>query len=130
MKRNDILTIATLLSVLFMILHIADDIVRGMEPGGLSDLIIVPILVVVLYGTLALAGRRSGYVIIILGSLLFLVVPVVHMKGQGVGVASGIANSSGGFFFVSTLFALSVTALFSIVLSARALWNPEWGQSR
>jgi len=130
LKRNDMLTIASLLSVLFVTLHTADDIVRGMEPGTLFDLIAVPILVVWLYGTLVLAERRSGYVIILLGSLLGLLVPVIHMKGKGVGVASGIANSSGGFFFVWTLIALGVTALFSIVLSARGLWSPQWGQSR
>ena len=128
MKRIDMLTIASLLSVLFNTFHLADDIVRGMEPGGLSDLIAVPIFVVWLYGTLVLAGRRSGCVIILLGSLLGLLVPVIHMKGKGVGVASGIANSSGGFFFVWTLIALGVTALFSIVLSARGLWSPQWGQ--
>ena len=50
--------------------HLTDDIVRGMEPGTLSDLIAVPILVVWLYGTLVLAEKRSGYVIILLGSLL------------------------------------------------------------
>jgi len=130
LKRNDMLTTASLLSVLFMTFHLADDIVRGMEPGGLSDLIAVPILVVLLYGTLLLAERRSGYVIILLGSLLLLGVPVIHMKGKGVGVTSGIANSSGGFFFVWTLIALGVTALFSIVLSARGLWSPQWDQSR
>ena len=130
MKRNDMLTIASLLSVLLMTFHLADDIVRGMEPGGLSSLIVVPIVVVLLYGTLVLAERRSGYVIILLGSLLLLVVPIIHMKGKGVGVASGIANSTGGFFFVWTLIALGVTALFSIVLSARGLWSPQWGQSR
>jgi hypothetical protein len=130
LKRNDMLTVASLLSVLFMTFHLADDIVRGMEPGGLSNLTAAPILVVLLYGTLVLAERRSGYVIILLGSLLLLAVPVVHMKGKGVGVASGIANSSGGFFFVWTLIALGVTALFSIVLSARGLWSPQWGQSR
>jgi len=52
-----------------------------------------------------------------------LVVPVVHMKGKGVGVASGIANSSGGFFFVWTLIALGVTALISVILSVRGLWS-------
>jgi hypothetical protein len=124
------LTIASLLSVLFMTLHLAGDIVLGMEPGGLSSLIAVPILVVWLYGTLVLAGRRSGYVIILLASLLGSLVPVIHMKGKGVGVASGIANSSGGFFFVWTLIALGVTALFSVVLSAHGLWSPQWGQSR
>lgn len=125
MKRNDMLTIASLLSVLFMMFHLADDIVRGMEPGRLPDLIAVPIFVVWLYGTLVLAGRRSGYVIILVGSLLTLVVPLVHMKGKGVGVASSIAHSSGGFFFVWTLLALGVTALFSVVLSVRGLWSPQ-----
>ena len=57
-----------------------------MEPGTLSDLVAVPILVVWLYGTLVLAERRSGYVIILLGSLLGLLVPVIHMKGAGVGL--------------------------------------------
>ena len=70
MKHNVMLTIASLLSILFMTFHLTDDIVRGMEPGTLFNLIAVPILVVWLYGTLVLAERRSGYVIILLGSLL------------------------------------------------------------
>jgi hypothetical protein len=121
MKQNVVLTIASLLSVLFMTLHLADDIVRGMEPGTLSDLIVLPILVVQLYGTLVLAGKRSGYVILLLASLLELVVPVIHMKGAGVGGA--VAGSNGAFFFVWTLLALGVTALFSVILSARGLWE-------
>ena len=121
MKQNVTLTIASLLSVLFMTLHTTDDIVRGMEPGTLFDLIVLPILAVQLYGTLALAGRRSGYVILLLVSLLELVVPVVHMKGAGVGGA--IAGSNGGYFFIWTLLALGLTALFCVMLSARGLWR-------
>ena len=121
MKQNVTLTIASLLSVLFMTLHTTDDIVRGMEPGTLFDLIVLPILAVQLYGTLVLAGRRSGYVILLLVSLLELVVPVVHMKGAGVGGA--IAQSHGAFFFIWTLLALGVTALFCVMLSARGLWR-------
>jgi hypothetical protein len=121
MKQNLVLTIASLLSILLMTFHLTDDIVRGMEPGTLSNLIALPILVVQLYGTLVLAGKRSGYVIILLGSLLLLVVPVIHMKGAGVGGA--IANSNGAFFFIWTLLAIGVTALFSVILSARGLWE-------
>ena len=130
MKHNTMLTIASELSIVFVTFHLADDIVRGMEKGGVSTLVAVPILVAWLYGTLVLAGRRSGYVIILLGSLLGLVVPVIHMMGKGVGVGSNIANSSGAFFFVWTLFALGVTALFSVILSLRGLWSPQWAQSR
>jgi len=121
MKDKVMLIIASLLSILLMTFHLADDIVRGMEPGTLSDLIAVPILVLWLYGTLVLAERRSGYVILLLGSLLGLVVPVIHMKGAGVG--GTIANSSGAFFLIWTLIALGVTALFSVILSARGLWE-------
>ena len=119
MKKNVMLTIASLLSILFLTFHLTDDIVRGMEPGTLSSLIAVPILVVWLYGTLVLAERRSGYVIILLGSLLGLLVPVIHMKGAGVGGA--IAKSSGAFFFIWTLLALGVTSFCSAILSARGL---------
>ena len=121
MRPNVILMIASLLSILLMTIHMTDDIVRGMEPGTLFDLIIVPILAVWLYGTLVLIERRSGLVIILIGSLLGLVVPIIHMKGAGVGGA--IARSNGAFFFIWTLFALAVTTLFSVLLSARGLWE-------
>ena len=130
MKQNAILTIASLLSVLLLTFHLADDIARGFEKGGLSNLAAVPIAVVWLYGALVLAERRSGYIIILLGSLFSLVVPVIHMKGKGVGVASSIANSSGGFFFIWTLLALGVIGLFSVILSVRGLWSLPWRRSR
>jgi len=129
-KERWSLTAASLLSILFMTFHLADDIVRGMASGRVSDLLAVPILVLWLYGTLVLAGRRSGYVILLLGSLLGLVVPVIHMMGKGVGVGGNIARSSGAFFFVWTLIALGVTALFSVILSARGLWSLQRGQPK
>ena len=122
------LTIASLLSILFGTFHLTDDIIRGMEKGGVSNLVAVPIFVVWLYGTLVLAERRSGYVIILLGSLLGLGVPVIHMMGKGVG--GNIAKSSGAFFFVWTLIALGVTALFSVILSVRGLWSLQWRRPR
>jgi hypothetical protein len=36
---------------------------------------------------------------------------------------SAIAKSSGAFFFIWTLLALGVTALFSVILSVRGLWE-------
>lgn len=123
MKNNLLLTVASLLSILLLTFHLADDIVRGFEKGGLSNLIAVPITVLWLYGTLVLAERRSGYVIVLLGSLLGAFVPVVHFRAAA-GVAGGrIANSSGAFFFVWTLLAIGVCSVFSIILSAHGLWK-------
>ena len=127
MKQNLLLTITSLLSVLFTTFHLTDDIVRGFEKAGVSNLIAVPICVVWLYGALVLAGRRSGYVIILLLSLLGLLVPVIHMRGAHYGE---IAKSPGGGFFVWTLIALGVTALISVILSVRGLWSLRRGQPR
>jgi hypothetical protein len=120
MKQNLLLSIASVLSILFFTLHLTGDIVLGFEKGGAANLIALPILVVWLYGALVLAGRRSGYVITLLGSLLGLLAPVLHMKGKGVGE---IAQSSGGFFFIWTIIALGVTSLLSVILSVRGLWS-------
>ena len=125
MKHNTMLTIASLLSILFGTFHLADDIARGMSPGGLPNLSAVVICVVWLYGTLVLAERRSGYVIILLLSFLSMGIPVIHMRGVGVGFGT---IRSGGFFFVWTLLALGVTSLFSVILSVRGLWSLRRGQ--
>jgi len=129
MKHNVTLTITSLLSVLLFTFHWVDEIARGMESGGTSGLGGVLILVVWLCGTLVLAERRSGYIIMLLGSILGLGVLVLHMKGAG--LAGGrIANSSGVFFWVWTLIALGVSSTLSGILSARELWSLRRGQSR
>ena len=126
MKHSSMLTIASLLSILFFTLHLADDIRRGMEPGTLTNLTAVPIFVFWLYGTLVLAERRSGYIITLLGGLFALLVPLAHLRGKGVGVTSSISRFNGHFFFVWVLFAIGVTGLFSVILSARGLWSLPW----
>jgi len=131
MKNSSMLTIASLLLLLFLTFHLAGDIVYGFEPGGLANLIVVvPFSVVWLCGTLVLAGRRSGYIIMFLLSLFSLVVPYVHMKGKGVGIASRLVGTSGHFFFVWTLLAIGVLGLFTVILSARGLWSLPWRRSR
>lgn len=124
------LTIASLLSILFFTFHLADDIVRGFEPGTPTNLTAVPIFVLWLYGTLVLAERRSGYIITFLGGLFSLVVPLAHMRGRGVGITSSLGHTSGHFFFVWTMFAIAVTGLFAAILAARGLWSLPWRRSR
>jgi hypothetical protein len=126
MKRSVLLTITSLLSILFFTFHLADDIVRGFEPGKLTNLTAIPIFVFWLYGASVLAGRRSGYIITFLGGLFSLVVPLAHMRGKGVGVTSSLGHSGGHFFFVWVLIAIGVTGLFSAILAGRELWSLPW----
>lgn len=126
MQPNRMLTITSLLTVLFFTFHWTDDIVRGMAPGGVSGLFGVLILVVWLYGTLVVGERRLGHIIMLLGSLLGAGVLVIHMRGAGL-VGGRIANSSGVFFWVWTLIALGATGTFSAILAARGLWSLRSG---
>ena len=121
-RPNVLLTSASLLSILFASFHLSDDVVRGFEPGGFKNVNGILILAVWLYGTLMLAERRAGYVLVLLGSLLGSVMPLAHMRGAGL-VGGRIASSGGKFFFVWTLIALGVTSVFAVVLSACGLWN-------
>lgn len=125
--KDKTLTITSLLAALFMTLHITDDIVRGISPPStsLSGNILGPIIFIVwLIGTLMLAERRSGFVIMLLGGLFAAAMPVLHMKGAGY---PKIAASDGGVFFVWTLYAVGVTGALSMILASRALWHARHG---
>ena len=113
-----------------MTFHLTDDILFGMASPRFANLFAVLVFVIWLYGTLVLAGRRAGYIIILLGSLLGLLVPVIHMKGSRGVLGGEIGNSSQAFLFVWTMLALGSTATFSIILSARALLSLPWRRSR
>src|SRR4029079_8509082 len=119
MKQNAILIVTSLLSILLLTLHITDDIVRGISQAESSNTALL-VLVVLLYGTLVLAERRSGHVIMLVVGLFAAGMPVIHMRGAHY---PEIAKSSGGFFFVWTLWALGGIGGLTFVLAARGLWN-------
>jgi hypothetical protein len=118
MKQNVMLTVASLLTLLFLTLHLADDTaltkVWTPQNGVVWLVAVLPILTVCLYGTLVLAGRRSGYIIILIESLLGLGMPVIHLTGSR-------GPLGRGFFFIWTLIAIGVTSMFSIILAARGM---------
>jgi hypothetical protein len=58
MKENVMLTIASLLSILLLTLHITDDIVRGISKAEPSN-IALAVLVVLPYGTVARSLRAA-----------------------------------------------------------------------
>ena len=106
MKHNPLLTITSLLSLLLFTFHMSEDVVRGMEPGGLSNLIGgVLISVVWLYVALALAERRPEVSIRFeIGTVIKLnqdaaleqngeFVPDDQMPGIPLGNSGGVATS-------------------------------------
>lgn len=114
MRPNALLTIASLLSLLFVIVHMTGDVLLQAE-GHVKYPIPVIVFVVWLYGTFMLPERVAGYIIMFLGGLIAAAMIVVHSRG-------GVVRQSGGFYFVFTLFALSATGWFTAILSVRGLW--------
>jgi hypothetical protein len=121
MKRNT-LTIASLLSIILLPLHVGGDVVLGLDRGGPGLVfIVVPILLILACGTFVLAERRSGYIIMLLGGLVALAMPIIHRNN---GFTAAVAESPGGLFFIWTLMALGITGGLVVILSVRGLWKP------
>ena len=126
MKHDVVLVVTSAVSILLMTFHLAQDTVHakvGSPEAGGSTLVAVPVLVIWLYGTLMLAERRSGYIIMLIGSLIALGMPVLHAKAAGGFFSGQIANRPDAFWFIWTLQALGVTGIFSFILAAQGLWN-------
>lgn len=121
MKANTLLVITSLLSILLLSLHISEDIILGFAPGGLVNLVAIAVLAVYLCATLLWSERRAGLIILLIGSILAVAMPIMHMRGAGVGVK----RSADALFFVWTLYALGVTGTFGAILSIRGLFRVE-----
>ena len=116
MKQNVALTISSLLSIGLTTLHLTDDVLHakeGLAPSGVVILLLI--MLVMLYGTVELAGRRLGYLIMLLGGIAAAAMPFVHgMEPRA---------TKWGFLFVWTLFALGLSGSFAAILSVHALWR-------
>ena len=117
MKQNVALTISSLVVIVLFPVHLAHDFIYGLDSmtraGTFTYLLI---MLVSLYGTVELAGRRSGYVIMLLLGIVGVGIPVLHTVG-------GPRAASRGFFFVWTLLAMGAGGVFSATLAARELWR-------
>ena len=116
MKRNVMLIVASLLTLLLTIIHLTQDV---MYQADGTNKIPIPVVVfaVWLYGTLMLSDRIWGYIIMLFGGLIGAAMIIVHSKG------GGVVSNSGGSFFVWTLFAVSTTGWFTVILSVRGIWT-------
>jgi hypothetical protein len=123
MQRNLTLTIASFLSILFLSFHLAQDALRAPVASfaaGPGNFTVIVTLSILLFGTVSLAGRRSGFVIQFLTGVIALGMPILHLKSRGV---SPDPRPGGTFFFMWSLIVLGVLGIFTAVLSAHALWN-------
>src|SRR5688500_20107775 len=99
--KPNTLTIASLLAIILLPFHIGGDVVLGFDRGGSGVFfVVVPFLLLLACGTLLLADRRSGHVIMVLGGLAALGMPIIHRNN---GFTAAVARSPGGLFFLSSV---------------------------
>lgn len=113
--------VLALLIIALLTAHMSQDVVYGFESGDIEDLTAAAIAGVWLYGALAMAGRRTGYLLLLLGAFLSPVVSLAHMSGDG--ARDDLPASGDGLLFVWTMVALGVTAPVSLLFSIQGLWR-------
>ena len=124
MKQNLLLTITSLLTILLVTLHLTSDTIHarvGTPEAGGSTLVAVPVLVLLLYGTLVLGERRSGLIIMLIGSIIGLGMPIIHVMGAGGMFHGQIAKSSPAFLFVWTSQVVPSSVHRRVVMAVMAL---------
>ena len=140
MKRDLPLIVTSLLSTLLLTFHLTQDTLyarAGTDESLGSTLVAAPVLALFLYGTLVLAERRLGYLIMLVESLAALAMPLIHLQGPmgaltrpGRALNGEVATSAGAFLFFWTLMALGVTGTFALLRSLRGLLSQRSGQPR
>jgi hypothetical protein len=122
MRQHLTLTITSLLTLVLFTLHLTHDVLHdkaGLDTQG--TIICLTIMLVLLYGTIELAGRRLGYVIMLLGGLASAYMPFLHGLGP--------SSTRWGFVFIWTMLAMGATGLFVAILSLKALWRSFRGEA-
>ena len=118
MKRNDLLSATSLVSVLLLALHISQDIIFGFDRAGLNHLVGVAILLVIACGALLLRERPVGTVIMLLGGVMAAGMLPLHMRN---GLRPEFLERNGALLFIWTLYVLGVNGAFSVILAVLAL---------
>jgi hypothetical protein len=121
--------VASLLTVLFGTIHVADEIARGEQYTEPGLLLLVPVVMIVyLYGaSLALKENNLGYwTLIVISAVGFYSVFLAHaFELSGAPGAEEIAIASGPFF-VWVIIMQGAGALAVLVLSVTALVRLRW----
>ena len=120
MKRRDILSALSVITLILLATHIADDYVHGIDKKVLDQPYGVLIFVVWGIALVFLRDNIIGRSILFLGGLAGVAMPIIHMKGR---FPADFAQSDGAFRFVWTLYIIGMTGTLTALLAAEELFR-------
>jgi hypothetical protein len=120
-RHSALLATTSLFSILLFTIHVADDIVRGLDKPGYQNGIGIVVIALWTYAAIYLIERRSGLIVALLGGILCAGMPLVHFAGKYV-TRPEFMQSPGALFFIWVLWALSILGTLSVILAVRGLW--------
>jgi hypothetical protein len=122
MKRNDLLAQLSLLSLLLVSMHLPDDYVHGFDSHVVANPYPILIFVVWACGLLLLRERLIGRIILLLGGVVAVAMPIIHLNGH---FPPDFATSDGAFRFVWILYALGTLGSLTVILALRELLSGQ-----
>lgn len=126
MKRNDLLAQMSLISLVLVSLHFPDDYVHGFDKHVVANPYPILIFVVWACGLLLLRERLIGRIILLLGGIVAIAMPVIHLNGH---FPPEFAASDGAYRFIWTLYAVGTTGSLTVILALRELLG-SWSVRR
>jgi hypothetical protein len=120
MRPNDRLALMSLISLVLLSVHVADDYVQGFDRHVADNPYGILVFVLWACGILLFRERLIGRVILLLGGLAAVAMPILHLNGR---IPADFARADGAFRFVWTLYALGTTGALTVILAARELFS-------
>ena len=127
MKTNDLLAQMSLISLVLVSVHVSDDYMHGLDKHVVDNPYGILVFVVWACGLLFFRERLVGRIILLLGGLVAVAMPIIHLNGR---YPSDFAASDGAFRFVWTLYASGTTGSLTVILALRELFSRRSSPSR
>lgn len=127
MKTNDLLAQLSLISLVLVSIHLPDDYVHGLDKHVVDNPYAILIFVVWACGLLLFRERLIGRIILLLGGLVAVAMPIIHLNGR---YPPDFAASDGAFRFVWTLYAAGTTGSLTVILALHELFSRHSSPSR
>jgi len=120
-KQKDLVTVLSLLAIVLVAMHFADDYVHGFDRRVVDNPYAILILVAWSSGVLLLRDHLIGRIIILVGGLVAIVIPVVHLNGKAYG--DEFLRTDGALRFIWTLYILGTIGAVILIAAIREMVN-------